>query len=244
VFPVFPTGGAKSSGTASANIADKKGRLFASGAITMNLLKLLSGRMFLAGAAWVLVAGSLRAQLYGPAFPGPGTGSPPPGLTFGTITGNFGATGYGTASLGGMSHLSLGTSGGGGGYGSYNRYGRLSRWDRAEMDRILGPLPPEDNVAHLRIIVPTRDAELWVNDTLMKKQGTRRAFISPFLMPDKRFVYDLKVRYKDRDGRVVERSRSVRVQAGSQDVVDFTRPEDSAPTVSQLGWEIGLDTDR
>jgi uncharacterized protein (TIGR03000 family) len=78
----------------------------------------------------------------------------------------------------------------------------------------------------------------------MKKKGKTRTFISPFLTPDKHFLYDLKVRYRDRDGRVVERLRTVTVEAGSQDIVDFTVPEGTAPTVSRVGRELGLGTDR
>jgi hypothetical protein len=41
-------------------------------------------------------------------------------------------------------------------------------------------------------------------------------------MADTHYVYDLKVRWKDKDVRVVEQTRSIVVRAGSQALVDFT----------------------
>ena len=59
----------------------------------------------------------------------------------------------------------------------------------------------------------------------------------------KRFIYDMRISWTDEKGRIREESRSVTVQAGSQEIVDFTRPETSQ-TVSRLARELGLGRDR
>lgn len=177
----------------------------------MVLVKLPIGALLLTLGALVLETGTLSAQGYGGFSP------------------TFGATGLAPGSYGTPPHLSLGISGGGGGYGSLggvNRFGRLTRREREELDNLLGRGRPGDNVAHLRVLLPAGNAELWVNEALMKKQGKSRSFISPFLMPGKNFVYELKARFKDKKGRIVERTRSVMIHAGSQEIVDFTEPSD------------------
>jgi uncharacterized protein (TIGR03000 family) len=121
------------------------------------------------------------------------------------------------------------------GFGVLNRYGRVTSLVDKEPPPVLSRPFPEEDVAHLMVILPTRDAELWVNDTFMTKQGSSRSFISPFLIPGKHFVYDLKVRYKNKQGRVVEQLRSIIVQAGSSDIVDFTWPEVFPQSPSRAG---------
>jgi uncharacterized protein (TIGR03000 family) len=166
------------------------------------------GRAFLAGAAWVLVVAPLLAQQ--PLPPG-----------FSPVDSTFGATGYGSPGMFRPHRLSLGMSGGGGGQDGSEPY----RFGQQE--NLLGKSLLAEDPAHLLVLLPAKDAKLWVNDTLTKKQGMKRRFMSPLLMPDAHYVYDLKVRWKDSKGHVVEQSRSVMVRAGSQALVDFTLREGS-----------------
>jgi len=176
-----------------------------------------------------------------------GFGSSQNAMGYGAITNVYGDTGLGGGGrYGNANRPSFGISGAGGNYGGFNRYGRYGHMTTGiTLDR--GTLPPsqpgEENVAHLRVVLPSKDAQLWVNDTHMKKKGIKRSFVSPFLTPGKRFIYDLQIRWTDRDGQEREESRSVMVRAGSQEIVDFTRPETSQ-TVSRLARELGLGRDR
>src|SRR5689334_7568963 len=119
------------------------------------------GRAFLTLAGLFLAANSLFAQGV-PNFP------LPPGSGYGAITNNFGATGYGTTGTYGItSQYSVGISGGGGAAPeeAYLRSGRMGLLET----RPLRPSGPLEDVAHLHVLLPSRDATLWVNDALTKK---------------------------------------------------------------------------
>jgi uncharacterized protein (TIGR03000 family) len=83
--------------------------------------------------------------------------------------------------------------------------------------------PANDNAAHLMVVVP-ESAELWFNGTRMTLTGTQREFFSPALTPGKDYTYEIRARWME-NGRPVEQNRSVKVQANSYQVVDFTRPQ-------------------
>ena len=89
--------------------------------------------------------------------------------------------------------------------------------------------PPNDNTANLTLVVP-EGTELWFNGTKTSVIGTKREFVTPPLPPGKDFIYEIKARWME-NGRPVEQTRSVRVQANSWKVVDFTRSE--APEAPQ-----------
>ncbi len=81
--------------------------------------------------------------------------------------------------------------------------------------------PANDNTARLTIVVP-EGTELWFNGTKTSVTGTKREFVTPALTPGKDFTYEIKARWTD-NGRPVEQTQSVQVQANSYKVVDFTR---------------------
>jgi uncharacterized protein (TIGR03000 family) len=88
------------------------------------------------------------------------------------------------------------------------------------------PSPPQDNMAHLLVIVP-EDAELWFNGTKTKQTGPQREFVSPELTPGKHYSYEVKARWQE-NGKIVEQVRTAHVQANSWQTLDFTKPETSA----------------
>lgn len=181
-----------------------------------------------------------------------GFGANATGMGYGSVSTTFGDTalgGVGGGRYGNPYRPSNGVAAGGGvgslgGMSNLSRYGRTSTGVTLDTHSLPRRSHAEESVAHVRVILPSKDAELLVNNKSMKKKGTNRNFISPILTPGKRFIYDLEVRWQDKDGRMVERTRSITIEAGSQEVLDFTRPEKSEQTVSRLGRELGLGRDR
>jgi uncharacterized protein (TIGR03000 family) len=82
--------------------------------------------------------------------------------------------------------------------------------------------PPPDLKAHLTVLVPA-DAELWFNGTKVTgEEGTVRKFASPPLTSGRRYIYDVRAQWR-KGGQSVTATREVRVRAGVQINVDFTR---------------------
>ncbi|HEY7424470.1 MAG TPA: TIGR03000 domain-containing protein [Gemmataceae bacterium] len=86
--------------------------------------------------------------------------------------------------------------------------------------------PAKDDAAHLLVIVP-ENAELWFNGAKTSRTGPQREFVSPPLTPGKSYTYEVKARWMQ-DGKPVEQTRNVHVQANSWQQVDLTRPEKPA----------------
>jgi len=79
---------------------------------------------------------------------------------------------------------------------------------------------PRVATALVLVIVPTEDAELWFNGAKTQTRGQKREFLTPELPPGQIFTYEVKVRWTE-NGKENERTRTVRVQAGSQSGVNF-----------------------
>ena len=82
--------------------------------------------------------------------------------------------------------------------------------------------PAQKNTAHIRLVVPT-DAQVWFGDEATRQRGEIRHFESPALEPGHQYVYDVKVRWRDKDGQDVTRTRHLGVSANSTVIADFTR---------------------
>jgi uncharacterized protein (TIGR03000 family) len=139
------------------------------------------------------------------------------GLGYGLGLGyGYGGYGYGYGGYGGYGY-------GGYAYGAplYNTYTSYYAPDSQTQQQ----LPQPDDAAHILVVVPS-DAELWFNGTKTSQTGTQRDFVSPVLTLGKNYTYEVKARWTE-DGKPVEQTRSVHVQANSWQVVDFTRSETS-----------------
>jgi uncharacterized protein (TIGR03000 family) len=75
--------------------------------------------------------------------------------------------------------------------------------------------PAADNEAHIHMMVPA-GAEVWFNDVKTKQTGTDRDFDTPELTPGKDYTYDVRVRWMDSSGKVVEQKRTLTVHAGDR----------------------------
>jgi uncharacterized protein (TIGR03000 family) len=85
------------------------------------------------------------------------------------------------------------------------------------------PSTPTDTTAHIDVRVPA-GTEVWVEGAQTKQTGELRHFVSPPLTPGQEFVYDIRARWTDANGQVVDQTRHVQVHAGSQVVENFTAP--------------------
>jgi uncharacterized protein (TIGR03000 family) len=72
----------------------------------------------------------------------------------------------------------------------------------------------------LYVVLPTPDAELWVEVTHTKRTGTTRAFQLPALIAGTAYAYHMRARWIE-GNYTVEQSRSVLFRAGHKVIVDF-----------------------
>jgi uncharacterized protein (TIGR03000 family) len=89
------------------------------------------------------------------------------------------------------------------------------------------PSPQVSDTALVNIRLPDANAEVWVEGQQTRQRGTWREYISPPLNPDKNYVYDIRARWTE-NGKEVERTRTVPVQANGVATVDFTAPENKS----------------
>jgi uncharacterized protein (TIGR03000 family) len=82
--------------------------------------------------------------------------------------------------------------------------------------------PIQRNTAHIRLVVPG-DATVWFGNAQTKQGGEIRHFESPALTPEHEYVYEIKVRWRNKDGQEVTRTRQLNVAANGYVSVDFTR---------------------
>jgi uncharacterized protein (TIGR03000 family) len=82
---------------------------------------------------------------------------------------------------------------------------------------------PVENVARLQVAVPDTDAEVWLNGVRMKQTGLNRQYNSPPLKAGETYAYDVRVRWTE-NGKAVERSQTIRVQASKQVKIDLAAP--------------------
>jgi uncharacterized protein (TIGR03000 family) len=76
------------------------------------------------------------------------------------------------------------------------------------------------NTASIRVTVPA-DAKVWFDDRKTTQTGSERLFESPPLAPGSDYSYDIKVQWRDRDGKEMTQTRRVHVSANASISVDF-----------------------
>jgi uncharacterized protein (TIGR03000 family) len=82
------------------------------------------------------------------------------------------------------------------------------------------PLKAEGSTASIQVRVPA-NAEIWFDNQKMSQTGSLRDFVSPPLETGKQFTYNLRVRWTDSSGKVIDQTKQVEVQAGQQSTADF-----------------------
>lgn len=92
------------------------------------------------------------------------------------------------------------------------------------------PAPaPTDNAAHLQITAPGADAEVWLNGVRTRQVGSEQSYKSPPVTPGEKYSYEVKARWTE-NGKVVERTQTVLVQANQRLRVDLGKAVPETPT--------------
>jgi uncharacterized protein (TIGR03000 family) len=86
---------------------------------------------------------------------------------------------------------------------------------------------PTDGLAHFSVAVPAANAEVWLNGERTAQTGTDRRFKSPPIDPNKDYSYEVKARWLE-NGKPVERTQTVLVQANQRLTVDLAKPVEVA----------------
>jgi uncharacterized protein (TIGR03000 family) len=94
--------------------------------------------------------------------------------------------------------------------------------------------PPQDDAAHLQLIVP-ENAEVYFDGAKTSKTGRVREFVSPTLTPGQSYTYVIEVRSTGADGKPVVDRREIHVGANDWFMVDFTRPQPANPPKTRPG---------
>ncbi|HTU89790.1 MAG TPA: TIGR03000 domain-containing protein [Gemmataceae bacterium] len=88
-------------------------------------------------------------------------------------------------------------------------------------------LPPMDQENGLAAVIDIKMpcfGELWVDDFPTQQLGTDRLFRSPPLQKGSDYIYVLKARWLDGEGKPVEQTQPVRLHSGQRVLVVFPKP--------------------
>jgi len=95
----------------------------------------------------------------------------------------------------------------------YSQYARSGDEEQEES-------PGNSGRAWIEIQVPS-NAEIWFEGDRTMQTGTQRQFVSPPLDRGRKFTYDVRARWTDGNGKVVDRTQKVKVEADRRTFVDF-----------------------
>ena len=84
--------------------------------------------------------------------------------------------------------------------------------------------PVQDNRTVLIDLRVPADAKIWFDNDPTKQTGTERLFVSPPLTPGKTFEYQIRTQWNE-NGKKLERTRRITVQAGDRIHLDFNPVE-------------------
>jgi uncharacterized protein (TIGR03000 family) len=88
----------------------------------------------------------------------------------------------------------------------------------------------QETRARLLVRLPA-DAQLYIDDNLMKSASTQRTFVTPLLRPGQTYFYDLRAEVV-RDGKTVRQTRRVLLRPGDAVEATFADMERPAATVA------------
>jgi uncharacterized protein (TIGR03000 family) len=87
--------------------------------------------------------------------------------------------------------------------------------------------------ATMRVHVPTVEAALYLNGERARGTGTTRDIESAVLLAARDYTFDLRVEWRDRDGRDFVSQRRVTLRAGDNSDIDLTPPAVEQPEERQ-----------
>jgi uncharacterized protein (TIGR03000 family) len=137
-------------------------------------------------------------------------------------------------------------------YGSYTIGVEARNYDRGRQFRYYAPAegvalrdpvrltairPPDistpvTGTASISVRMPS-DGELWFQGERMTKTGTFRDFVTPPLLTNREYSYDIRAIWRGKDGREVTRARQLTVRAGDSFDVDLFEIDTPATAVRE-----------
>jgi uncharacterized protein (TIGR03000 family) len=87
--------------------------------------------------------------------------------------------------------------------------------------------------ATMRVHVPTVDAALYLNGERARGTGTTRDIGTAVLLAARDYRFDLRVEWRDRDGREFVNQRRVTLRSGDNSEIDLRPPEVEEPEERQ-----------
>jgi uncharacterized protein (TIGR03000 family) len=82
------------------------------------------------------------------------------------------------------------------------------------------PAAADANTVTIDVRLPDPNAEVWIDGYETKQKGASRQFVSPALNPGQSYRYEIKAKWTQ-NGKPVEQTQAVTVQAGHRVAVDF-----------------------
>jgi uncharacterized protein (TIGR03000 family) len=90
------------------------------------------------------------------------------------------------------------------------------------------------NNARIRVRVPDPNAEVLFNGSPTEQRGMDRLFETPPLENSNKHSYEIKARWRDENGQMMEKSRTVYLQRGKESLVDFTQERQTGAQQEQI----------
>ena len=88
----------------------------------------------------------------------------------------------------------------------------------------------------IKVTVPREDAELKIEDKMMKLTGVTREFETPDLEAGKLYEYTFSVTWAPNNYTILTRTKSVEFKAGDDVVADLTKADPKAPDQAKIRW--------
>ncbi len=88
---------------------------------------------------------------------------------------------------------------------------------------------PEKQSVYLRVLVPTENSKVFIDDSLTKQTGVSRLYVTPPLDSDKQFSYTVTAKWWPNNYTQVIRTRVVLLKVGQEVEVDLRKADDKIP---------------
>ena len=103
-------------------------------------------------------------------------------------------------------------------------------------DGAKGQPSPRQRPIKLRVLLPTADAQLVVDDMPTRQTGVTRNFISPPMDPNQAYSYTIKATWAPNNYTTIIRTRVVIVTAGQDLEADLRQADDKSPDKIVVRW--------
>jgi uncharacterized protein (TIGR03000 family) len=88
----------------------------------------------------------------------------------------------------------------------------------------------------IKVTVPDEDAELYIEDKMMKPTGKTRDFVTPEVDDGQPYEYAFKVVWRPNNYTVLTRTKTVEFKGGEKLDIDLTKKDDKNPDKAVIRW--------